>query len=402
MVERLGADSIEDVIGKSDFDFWDSESATQFYEVEQEIIRSREPTGARTESGVRANGEVMWSLMSKMPLIDDHGKVVGTFGINKDITIQKQFEEQLEATNKELIVASRRAGMAEVATNVLHNVGNVINSINVSISQADEISRRLKIDNLQKVAKMITDNASNRDYLTDDLKGQRIPEYLTLITKELKKDKEEVVAELESAKRHLEHIKNIVCMQQEYATASSVNEEIDLAEILEDAIRMSSGSLERHRIQLIREFDAGMVVFIDKHRVLQILVNLIRNAKHAMKATDRDDKQMIVSVAKDQVGMVAISVKDNGIGISPDNLTNLFNHGFTTKKGGHGFGLHSGANFARQLGGSLIAESAGLGHGATFTLTLPIVVDDSSDSSTLMPVLHADSGVFDHHSDFSV
>jgi signal transduction histidine kinase len=121
-----------------------------------------------------------------------------------------------------------------------------------------------------------------------------------------------------------------------------------------------------------------------------------------MKATDRDDKQMIVSVAKDQVGMVAISVKDNGIGISPDNLTNLFNHGFTTKKGGHGFGLHSGANFARQLGGSLIAESAGLGHGATFTLTLPIVVDDSSDSSTLMPVLHADSGVFDHHSDFSV
>lgn len=371
MVERLGAESMDDVIGKSDFDFWDTESATRFYETEQDIISTRQPIG-KTETAVRPNGEVAWSLMSKMPLIDRNGKVVGTFGINKDITVQKQFEQELQETHKELITASRQAGMAEIATNILHNVGNVLNSINVSISQADDITRQLKIGNLQKVASMIGENADVDGYLVSDEKGKRIPEYLGLIAGELAKDQQKVSTELESAKRHLEHIKNVVSMQQEYATANRVNENVDLSEVLEDAIGMSSSSLERHRISLVREFESGLIVSMDKHRVLQILVNLIRNAKHAMQEVDRDDKQLTVSVKQSQPNMVSIDISDNGIGISPENLVKLFNHGFTTKKDGHGFGLHSGANFARELGGSLIATSDGLGQGATFTLTFPI------------------------------
>lgn len=382
LLERLGVKSMEDVIGKSDFDFWGTESATEFFEVEQEIIRTRQPVSGKTEAAVKPNGEVTWSLMSKMPLIDENNQVVGSFGINKDITLQKQFEDELEETHKELVVASRQAGMAEIATNILHNVGNVLNSINVSISQADEITRRLKVTNLQKVAAMITENAGVANYLCDDEKGQRIPEYLGLIARELTKDQKSVIEELESTKRHLEHIKMVVSMQQEYATANSVVENVDLAEVLEDAIRMSSGSLKRHQITLIREFEPGLIVSLDKHRVMQILVNLIRNAKHAMKSVDRDDKQMIINVDQEQPEMVTISVKDNGIGIPPENLTNLFNHGFTTKKNGHGFGLHSGANFARELGGSLIGTSDGLGKGATFSLTLPCDTQSVGENSS--------------------
>jgi len=341
LVQRLGAETMEEVIGKSDFDFWGNQSAKEFYNTEQEIIRSRQPI-AKTESAVRPNGEVAWSLMSKMPLIDDHGQVVGTFGINKDITLQKKFEEELDKTHKELVFASRQAGMAEIATNILHNVGNVLNSINVSISQADELSRRLKIKNLEKVATMITENAGVENYLVEDEKGKRIPEYLGMIARELAKDQKEVIEELEATKRHLEHIKVVVSMQQEYATANQVVENVDLAEVLEDAIRMSSGSLERHRIKLIREFEPGLTMSLDKHRVMQILVNLIRNAKHAMKATQRHDNLLTITVDEKQAGMVSISIKDNGMGISAENLTNLFNHGFTTKKDGHGFGLHSG------------------------------------------------------------
>ena len=371
MIERLGVKSMEDAIGKSDFDFWGTESATEFYEAEQDIIRSRQSVAGKTESAVKPNGEITWSLMSKMPLIDDNDQVVGTFGINKDITLQKQFEDELDQTHKELIVASRQAGMAEIATNILHNVGNVLNSINVSISQADEITRRLKVTNLQKVATMISENAAVENYLSNDEKGSRLPEYLSLIARELTKDQKDVIEELESTKRHLEHIKAVVSMQQEYATANSVLENVDLSEVLEDAINMSSGSLQRHHIKLVREFKPGLIVSLDKHRVLQILVNLIRNAKHAMKAVERKDKQLTINVHQDQPSMVTIAIKDNGIGISPENLTNLFNHGFTTKKNGHGFGLHSGANFARELGGSLIGTSDGLGKGATFSLTMP-------------------------------
>ena len=371
MLEKLEIESMEKAVGKSDFDFWGAESASEFYETEQEIIRTRQPISGKTESGVKPNGEVTWTLMSKMPLIDEKNQVVGTFGINKDITLQKQVEAELEETNQELVVASRQAGMAEIATNILHNVGNVLNSINVSISQADEITRRMKLKNLAKVATMLAENAEVENYLCEDEKGKRIPEYLGLIAEEISKEQGCVLEELESTKRHLEHIKVVVSMQQEYATANLVIENVDLAEVVEDAIRMSSSSLERHKIKLIREFKPGLIVPLDKHRVMQILVNLVRNAKQAMKTVENNDKKLVVSVDQNEPGMVTISVKDNGIGISPENLTNLFNHGFTTKKNGHGFGLHSGANFARELGGSLIATSEGIGKGATFALSIP-------------------------------
>lgn len=383
MLEKLEIETMEEAVGKSDFDFWGAKSAAEFYATEQEIIRTRQPVSGKTESGVKPNGDVLWTLMSKMPLIDEKNQVVGTFGINKDITQQKQVEAKLDETHKELIVASRQAGMAEIATNILHNVGNVLNSINVSISQADEITRRLKVKNLQKVATMISENAEIENYLCEDEKGKRLPEYLTLIARELVKEQESILEELESTKRHLEHIKMVVSMQQEYATANSVVENVDLAEVLEDAIRMSSGSLKRHQITLIREFEPGLIVSLDKHRVMQILVNLIRNAKHAMKSVEHNDKKLTINVDQNEPGMVTISVKDNGSGISPENLTNLFNHGFTTKKNGHGFGLHSGANFARELGGSLIGTSEGLGKGATFSLSMPYdpkTVEDQTSS----------------------
>ena len=178
MVERLGANSMEEVIGKSDFDFWGAKSAKVFYDTEQEIIRTRQPALGKTEQGVRPNGDVTWSLTSKMPLFNKNNEVIGTFGINKDITLQKEFQQELERTHQELVVASRRAGMAEIATNVLHNIGNVLNSINVSVWQVDEVNRGLKISNLKKVATMLDENAEVTGFLATDEKGKQIPNYL--------------------------------------------------------------------------------------------------------------------------------------------------------------------------------------------------------------------------------
>ena len=372
MVQRLGAASMEDVIGKSDFDFWDLESATKFFDAEQEIIRTHQPLTGKTESAVRPNGEVRWSLTSKMPLFDESGNVVGTFGVNKDITIQKEFEQEIELKNEKLVTASRRAGMAQVAASVLHNVGNVLNSINIAVMRADEINRGLSINNLDRTAALINDNAAAENFLAEDERGKRIPQYLTQIAASLQKDQQEIGSELAGAKRCLEHVKAIVAAQQRYAVGAKMVEEFDLAEVLEDAIRMSSRSLMRHRVTLTRDFDTGIMISTDKHRVLQTLINLIRNAKQAMKQVDRTDKELKISTRLES-GTVSVSIQDNGIGIEDGNLKNLFQHGFTTRDGGHGFGLHSGANFAKELGGSLVASSEGHGKGATFTLTLPIV-----------------------------
>jgi C4-dicarboxylate-specific signal transduction histidine kinase len=171
--------------------------------------------------------------------------------------------------------------------------------------------------------------------------------------------------------KNIEHIKDIVAMQQNYATVSGVTQIVRLSDLVEDALRMNASALERHHVQAFREFADMPAVTVEKQKVLQILVNLIRNANDACKRTVGTDKRLTVRVVNGD-GRVKISVTDNGDGIAPENLTRIFNHGFTTRMNGHGFGLHSGARAAKEMGGSLSLYSDGPGKGATFTLELPI------------------------------
>ena len=179
--------------------------------------------------------------------------------------------------------------------------------------------------------------------------------------------------ELELLRRNIEHIKEIVAMQQSYARVSSVEEDLAPAELVEEALRISEASLSRHGIGVQRDFRPVPLVRVTRHKVLQILVNLIRNAKHAMDDSGRADKEMVIGLQVSASGQVEIVVRDNGVGIPAENLAKLYTFGFTTRKEGHGFGLHSSANAANELGGALRGESAGPGQGAVFTLSLPAV-----------------------------
>ena len=272
--------------------------------------------------------------------------------------------------------------MAEVATNVIHNVGNVLNSVNTSFYQVQEISTRTNIDNIEKLAVMLLENVDQPNFLRDDDRGKQIPNYLKMVAEQIATDRNEIEEELASTRRHLEHIKTIVAMQQKFATPSHVIEETNLAQLIEDAIVISSSSLIRHNISLVRDYSGKIVVWLDQHQVMQILVNLIRNAKHACQAAENPNAQIKISVVQ-SAEKIQVVVKDNGIGIATDNLLKLFSHGFTTKKNGHGFGLHSGANCAKAMGGSLEATSEGIGHGATFTLTLPVEQKDVKEIPAL-------------------
>jgi signal transduction histidine kinase len=161
-------------------------------------------------------------------------------------------------------------------------------------------------------------------------------------------------------------------MQQSYARVSGIIESLSIRDLVEDALQMHTAALTRHGVLVVREYQDVPVMSLDKHKVLQILVNLIRNAKYAMDSANRRDKRLTVAIANTPNNAVQISVADNGIGIPAENLTRIFSHGFTTKRDGHGFGLHSGAIAAREMGGSLVARSDGAGHGATFVLELPL------------------------------
>ena len=318
------------------------------------------------------DGKQKYLHVVKSPVIGADGKIVGTQGILLDITQRKLAEEKLAQVHKQLMDASRQAGMAEVATSVLHNVGNVLNSVNVSGSFIADKVRNSKVINLSKAVDLMRARENDLgEFFTNDAKGKKLLGYLGSLALNLEQEREGILKEVASLVSNIVHIKEIVAMQQNYAKSFGVTELLKVADLVEDAIRMNNGAMSRHQVKVVREFAHVPAIFADRHKVLQILINLIRNAKYACDDSSRDDKQITLQVTGDEK-VVNISVIDNGIGIPSENLTRIFNHGFTTRKDGHGFGLHSGALSAKEMGGSLTVWSEGQGRGATFTLELPV------------------------------
>ncbi len=290
--------------------------------------------------------------------------------------IQERIETQskLEDTHQQLVQVSRQAGMAEVATGVLHNVGNVLNSVSVSATVVCDRLRQSEVGDLNRAAAMLHGkNGQLAQFLTHDPKGKLIPEFLTKASELLNTERDELVVEMAGLVQHIEHIKEIVAMQQNYAKVFGVLEPVPPGALVEDALRMNTAAFERHGVRVIQQLDEDVPpALVDRHKVLQILINLFRNAKYAMDEQAPAEKRLEIHVHLAAGGHVAITVRDNGIGIAPENLTRIFGHGFTTKKDGHGFGLHSGALAAKQMNGSLSVQSEGPGRGATFTLELPV------------------------------
>jgi signal transduction histidine kinase len=299
--------------------------------------------------------------------------VAGIQGMVLDVTERRQTAAKLEDAHRELVTASRQAGMAEVATSVLHNVGNVLNSVNVSATVISEALKASETGNIARVVALIQEHTNDLgEFITHDPRGSQIPMFLAALSQHIAAEQSSILKEAEALKQHIEHIKNIVTMQQSYAKVAGINEIVNVVDLVEYALRLNQGSLERHNVKLVRNYGSKLLeITVDKHKVLQILVNLIRNAKQACVESDQEEK--ILSVALKNGGeQLEISVSDNGIGIPPENLTRIFSHGFTTMRGGHGFGLHSGALAAKEMDGTLEVHSDGLGKGATFTLKLPL------------------------------
>ncbi|HTL18571.1 MAG TPA: PAS domain-containing protein [Patescibacteria group bacterium] len=364
----------EYIIGKTDFDFFDEPRARSAFNDEQEIIRSGVPLIGKVERTDLPDGKVSWALSTKMPWYDREGRIIGTFGVSNDITAMKEAEASVQLVHKQLVEASRQAGMAEVATGVLHNVGNVLNSVNVSVTLLAEKLLQSRTASLAKVVGMLHEHAADLgDFFTHDPRGVQLPAYLDKLARRLGDEQSSLLTEIRCLAKNVEHIKSIVAMQQTYARPAGVAEFVPAVELVEDALRINGGSLSRQEIKVLRHYQPELPgITIDKHKVLQILVNLVSNAGHSCFQSDRSDKRLTVQVSYRDSRLV-IAVSDNGVGIAPENLTRIFNLGFTTRPDGHGFGLHSGALAARELGGTLTSHSEGPGQGATFTLELPLV-----------------------------
>jgi signal transduction histidine kinase len=299
-----------------------------------------------------------------------------------EIEERKRMEVQVEQTHRDLLVASRQAGMAEIATGVLHNVGNVLNSVNVSASLINDQIKRSKAGNLGQLTQLLKQHAANLGaFLSEDPKGRQVLHYLEKLDEHLTEQRLSLLEEVSSLTRNVGHIKDIVAMQQNYACAAGVTETVQAAELVEDSLRVNHAAFERHRVEIVRDYERQLPpMTVDKHKVLQILINLLQNAKYACAESEQPDKRIIVRVCREG-DRIRVSVADNGVGIAPENISRIFNQGFTTRKNGHGFGLHSGALAAKEVGGALSAQSDGPGRGATFTLELPLAPETNKSAA---------------------
>ena len=297
-------------------------------------------------------------------------------GLERSIrhALERQHAEiEREFLTGQLMETSRRLGMAEAAATVLHNVGNVLNSLNVSATHLSKLVQESCLDDIGRITRMVqTHQQDLAAFFTQDSQGKHIAPYLTKLGEHLKDQRTAMLEEIQALTHNLDHIKHIIRVQQTNTTSANHVEPVVVSELMEQALIINLSLLSQHDVTIFRDYADIPPIMSDKHQVIQIVVNLIRNATQAMTEKPGESPRLNLTIDRSQDGnRIQLSVRDTGVGINPDHLTQIFSQGFTTKQEGRGLGLYSSALAATSLQGSLHAFSDGKGQGARFTLDLP-------------------------------
>jgi len=352
----------------------------EYVDKEKNPFKSTKNRSLVETEGITLSGRLfpMEVVVTEMELASSKLRVC----IVRDISKRKDFESKLAESQQRVVEAAHQSGMAEMATGVLHNIGNVLNSVSVSVEVITRTVKTSNISGLIKANKLLTDNIDNiGDFMQHDNKGKKLPEYLNKLGSILDKDIEEIKLETDILNEKVTMIKEVISTQQSYAKAGSFVETFDISTIVDDALKVQEASLYKSGVATIKNFESVPKVLAQKSKLLQVVTNLIKNAQEAMSENDifNKIKEITVSIGKNPGDSIFISVKDTGCGIEEDKLSEIFSHGFTTKETGHGFGLHASANAMTEMSGRLIAVSDGKGMGSCFTLSLPICKDGSQN-----------------------
>jgi signal transduction histidine kinase len=293
---------------------------------------------------------------------------------------------ELQTTQARLVEIAHRAGMTEIATGVLHNVGNVLNSVNISVTMLGTQMQALKFQSLARAAALLKDHATGLEpFLKEDPRGQKLPEYLSQLAGHLLTEKRGMLKELEFLREKLQDIRNIISAQQNYARKIPFKEHVELAALVTDVLVMHNPSIAKHHIGLLRDFEEVPGANLERLKLVQVLDNVIKNAVESMRSTDLPTRLLTIQIRRNGPDRVRIAVTDTGRGIARENLQKIFNYGFTTKRHGNGFGLHSAANAIAEMGGSITVHSEGVGKGATFTIEFPLPADAATPEDNDAP-----------------
>jgi len=305
-------------------------------------------------------------------------------GVLKDISQRHAQVEAQKHLHRQQMEAAHEAGKSEIAKSVLHNIGNVLTSLNVSAKLHVEKLAASRGVNLGKAAKLLRENEENlAKFFKDSPQGRRLPAYLISVSEHLAQESRTLYTDAMSMVQHIEHMRDVIALQQVHGRASQHEEALDLSAIFEQSLALEGEVLRDADIIIERRFADIPPLILPRNLMLQVLVNLVSNARHAISGAGVRERKLLLGISPPQAGRVMLTVRDSGIGISRNNLARIFTHGFTTRKGGNGFGLHHAALLVEEMGGQLRAESEGEGQGSTFFLELPAKFAPAQDGSTL-------------------
>ncbi|CAM2067595.1 Histidine kinase [Sulfidibacter corallicola] len=293
----------------------------------------------------------------------------------RDITERKETEDALRKAQQRLLETAHSSGMAEIATGVLHNIGNILNSVNISTEEIALTLKNSKIKGFLKANEMMRGHADDlTEYLVHHDKGKLIPGYYLSLGEAIADEQHTLQEEINALTNKVNMMRDVISTQQNYAKASLYTEDVRVIDLIEDSLKLQLASLQKQGVKIQRSFDSDPKGSVAKVKLVHVLTNLIKNAKEAMQGNDAQNKVQHLSIKMEKIedNMVQVFVQDNGVGIAHENLEKIFNHGFTTKANGHGFGLHTCANFMTEMGGDLSVQSDGPGKGATFVVTFPL------------------------------
>ncbi len=359
----------DELIGQSPGSIFGEEFARG--SIMEDLLLQGSVSGVESSFLTKNGREIPISVSGSM-MQDEEGQFQGLVCVAQDITERKRMEEEKVHLHEQLLNASRQLGMAEVASDVLHNVGNVLNSINVSIGVVSDLVKQSLVGDVGRVSQLFQKHQDNLgSYFSDNPKGKQIPAFLEKLSEQLMEEKRVALLELDRLRENAQHAQHCVAAQQDLAKPSNIVEPLNIISLCEDALSVNQEVIESMGIEILRDFQEIPLLIVDKHITLQILVDVVKNACQAMEKVPK--KQLIIraKLIPGPPDSVSIEVQDSGVGIASEDLIKIFGQGTGQSHGGRGQSLHSGALMAKNLQGSLRADSAGLGQGATFSLALP-------------------------------
>ncbi len=283
----------------------------------------------------------------------------------------KRAEADLVSAQNELLEKAHKAGMADIASDSIHNLGNILNNVKTSNELVENILKQSKMSGLKKAADLLKQNMNNlKEFICSDPNGETLMQYFFTIKESLNTEIKQIKEQTTRLTDKIGLMTSVIRTQQNYIYEGAIEEESAIDVIVDSILNTYMSTLNQLGIEVSRELKPVSKVLVQKTKLTHIIMNLIDNAKDSMLTTVDTDR--VLQVSLDQtVNDVFLKFKDNGEGIAPENLNRIFLHGFTTKPHGHGFGLHNCANLASEMRSTLQVESDGLGKGATFILKFP-------------------------------